>query len=712
MKLSSQLQKVEMKSLNSDKLRLDVTRNRIIANGNEIELPSKAIQVLYLLMIKSKQTVSREELIELVWNGNELIGEKALTHTVWQIRKALNEPDTATFIETIPKIGYRFLETARVDSDEELRTNKNLILRFIVTSVFLLVVSIVIFWLKKSDNLSQNTLQLDVDMVTSYSGVESSPDISSDGNQLVFQWVKNDKSSDIYRLDLDRRNATPIPVTQTPYEEYSPVWSPDNNRVAFVRKVGPTGCSVIIRTIMTQEERLIDECAGGYFYSIAWSPDGKYLAYPYHNYENHTGGIVAYNLETRVKTVLSEKLGSPFFVDSNPCWSPDSKRLAYTRLNNPAKFDLNVVNLDKNSSLQFDAVGTISGCAFDVSGDNIIYAKEDFMESINLNSGKRSPLSLRNHTGGKFRSPRISEVANKLFFTSFKQEVNLSKINNKKAQGSSFVFFIRSIGTDYQGQYSPDGSQVVFESTRDGEHGIWISDSDGSKQRKLNTIPSEYSYPTWSPKGDKLALIGRTNHSNITQVFEYDFISDKLSQVSNNIENHAPPTWSRDGSSILSARLKDGVWNIWKYHLDRIKHEQVTTLGGLYAQQLSDDVLILSRPDRNGLWHFSLSDNSFKPLLEDYSGLLWAAWEVNGEYVYYLESGNDISKIKRVKVNEVVKDNGNVKEGIETFALLDNYSYLNWSRISVSVSGDIIVSNKRLNEEDITSANLNFVLTN
>ena len=47
--------------------------------------------------------------------------------------------------------------------------------------------------------------------------------------------------------------------------------------------------------------------------------------------------------------------------------------------------------------------------------------------------------------------------------------------------------FISSTRTDYAPQYSPDGKRIVFESDRDGNHGIWVCDADGSNVVDLSS---------------------------------------------------------------------------------------------------------------------------------------------------------------------------------------------------------------------------------
>ncbi|MFP6642604.1 MAG: protein kinase, partial [Candidatus Latescibacterota bacterium] len=53
---------------------------------------------------------------------------------------------------------------------------------------------------------------------------------------------------------------------------------------------------------------------------------------------------------------------------------------------------------------------------------------------------------------------------------------------------------------------SPDGSKIAFVSDRDGNHEIYVMDSDGSNQTRLTSnYASDYD-PSWSPDGSKIAF--------------------------------------------------------------------------------------------------------------------------------------------------------------------------------------------------------------
>jgi TolB-like protein/DNA-binding winged helix-turn-helix (wHTH) protein/Tfp pilus assembly protein PilF len=86
---------------------------RVSRGDDRVKLEPKVMQVLLYLVEKAGQVVSRQELEEHVWK-NQIIGYDALSRTIINIRKALNDSARdPRVIETIPKVGYRLIAEVR-----------------------------------------------------------------------------------------------------------------------------------------------------------------------------------------------------------------------------------------------------------------------------------------------------------------------------------------------------------------------------------------------------------------------------------------------------------------------------------------------------------------------------------------------------------------------------------------------------------------------
>ena len=80
-------------------------------NGNNPkthQLPTKCIEVLCYLVERYPEVISRQELIDAIWEGNISVGQKSLTNAIWSLRKVLNQnPEQIQAITTIRKSGYK-----------------------------------------------------------------------------------------------------------------------------------------------------------------------------------------------------------------------------------------------------------------------------------------------------------------------------------------------------------------------------------------------------------------------------------------------------------------------------------------------------------------------------------------------------------------------------------------------------------------------------
>ncbi len=84
-------------------------RNLLETSGDSHHLEPKVMDALLLLVDRGGEVVSKDELIDEVWEGR-IISEGTLTNTIAELRGALgDDARNPSFIETIPKRGYRLV---------------------------------------------------------------------------------------------------------------------------------------------------------------------------------------------------------------------------------------------------------------------------------------------------------------------------------------------------------------------------------------------------------------------------------------------------------------------------------------------------------------------------------------------------------------------------------------------------------------------------
>lgn len=104
--------------LNPDKIAfgghaVHLDRRQLFHDGRLVALNGKAFDLLVAFIESGGRVLTREELYERLW-GEEIVEEANLSQTVYLLRRALDpRGDGRAYIETIPRIGYRFAKPLR-----------------------------------------------------------------------------------------------------------------------------------------------------------------------------------------------------------------------------------------------------------------------------------------------------------------------------------------------------------------------------------------------------------------------------------------------------------------------------------------------------------------------------------------------------------------------------------------------------------------------
>jgi len=91
-----------------DDLIIDPDEEKITYKGQEIELKGKPFEVLTHLARHSDQIVSKEQLLDAIWEEPELVTPNVIEVAINQIRQKMDKPLNISTIETVRRRGYRF----------------------------------------------------------------------------------------------------------------------------------------------------------------------------------------------------------------------------------------------------------------------------------------------------------------------------------------------------------------------------------------------------------------------------------------------------------------------------------------------------------------------------------------------------------------------------------------------------------------------------
>ena len=96
----------ESEILEYKNLQHDLSKSEVEYKGNKIELSKNESKILYVLMKNKEKIVSRNEIIESLWESDEFIDDNTLTVNINRLRKKLEEIGAVDFIKTKRGQGY------------------------------------------------------------------------------------------------------------------------------------------------------------------------------------------------------------------------------------------------------------------------------------------------------------------------------------------------------------------------------------------------------------------------------------------------------------------------------------------------------------------------------------------------------------------------------------------------------------------------------
>jgi DNA-binding winged helix-turn-helix (wHTH) protein/Tol biopolymer transport system component len=233
---------------------LDLRTRQLTKNGSKIRLSQQPVQVLSLLLEAPGEIVTREEFRRRLWSSDVFVDfDHGLNKSIQKLRDALGDSaDSPRYIETIPRIGYRFIalanetrESVELPSETRVfepatapalplggRIARNRRARWILLAVFAVVCVVLAFGsmalYRLRHRLRERYIQL-----TDFTDSAVAPALSPDGHMVAFIRGGNGflTSDQIYIKMLPNGEARR--VTDDARPKYGLAFSPDGAEIAY-----------------------------------------------------------------------------------------------------------------------------------------------------------------------------------------------------------------------------------------------------------------------------------------------------------------------------------------------------------------------------------------------------------------------------------------------------------------------------------------------
>ncbi len=262
-------------------------RSGELRNGStRLKVPDQSIAILQTLLEDPGELVTREELRDRLWGPDTFVDyEAGLNAAVRRLREALNDSaDTPRYVETLPRRGYRFIApvdvvstglpaapsgTAPADASgpapAELAQRPRLRARSVLLALLALVLIGAALWAGLRPEKAAPTVSADRPVpITRFPGLEVEPAMSPAGNFVAFAWNgQNEDNFDIYASSIDGKSGA-RQLTSDAAPDHAPAWSPDGQRIAFIRVVAGRRMIMVVPALGGPEEPLFE----------AWGTEG------------------------------------------------------------------------------------------------------------------------------------------------------------------------------------------------------------------------------------------------------------------------------------------------------------------------------------------------------------------------------------------------------------------------------------------------------
>ncbi|WP_395376305.1 winged helix-turn-helix domain-containing protein [Marinicella sp. W31] len=589
-------------------------------------LPLLKANLLKLLIEHQGKLVSREQIIEVLWK-DKIVNEEALSRTVAELRKALQDSATQpVYIKTIPKKGYQFIGTA-IDLVQQKKKRLGSYMKYALLFVMLLTGSLLFkyqYWDKYQIRQLVTALN-SATRIIAYQGMEGQPHISPDGTKLAYR-ISNGQGY-LLRVEDVLQQSVMIEEIYPDAIVSSPQFSASGKKLLFAVS-GGDGCSVFINDLMGQQTRRVTSCLLNNESGIlSWgSNDASIIV----SDVAATGQSVLWQLE--LSTGVRQQLTFPEAIsdfDISPAISPNGQYLSFSR-GTQTQRNLYIQALDGGEALELTQDRHYSVSHTWLDDQYIIYDSD--------RSGERQLWLLdvnarQSHVLGAYGAqfPSFDRERQYLVFQQAHYEANIWMFDATTGESQ---LLINSTRYDNNPSFNEVGSKFAFSSNRNSIGVIWEYDFTTGQERQLFAMEnSKITRPTWSADGSKVLV--SVNNAEGFWSYEFDVESALARRLEMPVENSLAVY---AGENIYA--LTHGDSSIIRMDTQgQISYFNVRGVSRFLP--LTETLLVIMKNHQDGMYLFDVQTGQESMLVADVRNQWFNFWTVSGDFVYFTQYTDD-----------------------------------------------------------------------
>lgn len=333
---------------------------------------------------------------------------------------------------------------------------------------------------------------------------------SPDGTQIVFNSNRENEKVGVYLINVND-DSPPVKLSDTRFNaEIRPgCWSHDGTRIVYTSDAGGDKFNIYTMTIELGAPKPVLSDSAADVQSVAIAPDGTHAAIGV-KLSGGTGELRMVDLTSGESHSIAATENS----DILPSFSPDGGSIAFANKSggNTEIFSIRsdgteLKNLTQNAARDAGPAWSPDGSKIVFSSDRGAPSERTYLYVMNIDGSQQERLL----TGQGFElTPAWSPDGKSIAYSCDRIDGRSRSLDiftvDLAAPGSERIVVSRRYH-DANPTYSPDGKRIAFASQSDGNHEIYIVNTDGTGLVRLTRNAGDDMMPAFSRDGTKVYFV-------------------------------------------------------------------------------------------------------------------------------------------------------------------------------------------------------------